>query len=162
MSPIWRFPEFSFKIWIETPFRPPATKDTGSFLMHHLIMEVSLWFGVVEVQTQISVGWFGSWQLAYDEKHPFRAESFRLIRTSQCSPLGLPIVRPLTLGLFSRDAFAALLGPICSAFCPHFRKQPNSLSPREQLYGQLDPMITLLSSSLGGRRHFLALWLAKY
>ena len=36
--------------------------------------------------------------------------------------------------LFYRGAFGALLESICSAFCPYLGKQPNSLSPPEQLY----------------------------
>lgn len=151
MSPVQRFPEFDFKTWTETPFRQPATKHMGSFLTHCLVMEVSLWFEMVEVQTQVPVGWFRSWLPAYGKMHPLHAERFGLIRTSYCSPLGLTVVCPLTLGLFSRRAF-----------CLHVGKQPNSLSPLEQLFWQLDRMITLLSSSLGGRKHFLPLWLAKY
>lgn len=151
MSPVQRFPEFNFKTWTETLFRQTATKATGSFLMRCLVMEVSLWLETVEVQTQVPAGGCRSWVPAYDKMHPLHAERFVLIRTSYCPPLGLPIVCPLTLGLFSRGAF-----------CLHLGKQPNSLSPPEQLYWQLDQMITLLSSSLGGRKHFLPLWLAKY
>lgn len=111
-------------------------------------------------------GWFRSWPSVCDKMYPLLPESFGLVRTSQCSPLGLPVACPLfphlTLGLFSRGDFATPLGSVCSAFCCHLGKRQNSLSPQEQLCWQLDQMMTFFSSSLGGRRHFLPLWLAKY
>lgn len=59
---------------------------------------------------------------ACGKMYPLLAEGSGLIRTPQCFPLGLQVVCPLTLGLFSRGAFAALLGSICSTFCPPVSK----------------------------------------
>ena len=72
---------------------------------------------------------FRSWPSAQDEMYPLHAGSSGLVRTSQCSLLGLPVVYPLTLALWWQRCLCCPVGIYSLSLLPPFRettKQPVS------------------------------------